>query len=124
MSDYSEFMDGVLYRVEACNGAKHLLWERHAEEAGGEVPWESQDGYLVFLGKVEGLPVYLSVRMTLIYGQKVVFWFGSGRMVDHRLIEAWFETYMGPRRPGNHSDVMNFNNVLSRCREAAGLEGE
>jgi hypothetical protein len=76
-------------------------------------------GHMVTVGHIEDRPIVISLSYARIYGQRVVFWEATSQLIDHAMIEKWFEEHFAPINPGNHTDVMNFHHAISKCRKLA-----
>lgn len=112
--------------VEASSYEQQALWEKHALEAGGDsntrVHWVDQTrGWLVEVGKLDGRPVCVNVRGSLLNGLAVLFYEATSEVVDWRMIENWFQERCWPKWDNGtrraHCDADNFHHCLEvACR--------
>jgi hypothetical protein len=103
--------------VEANSFEEHTLWrEYHKSEV-----WEQETaGLMIEVGKVNELPVCISCTWSIINGMRVLFWDATSRMVDHKMIEAWFEENCCPRWANDtrvaKTNAMNFHRAVDASR--------
>lgn len=94
------YLSKVQAVVQATHFEKLCLWEKHAVEGlssvwmyGSTRPlvkekrfiWRQETGWSV---NANECPIFLSFN--LLNGQRVMFWYPTGRKVDYDAIEAWF----------------------------------
>lgn len=116
-SDVIEYLDGVVGIVEANSFENMMLWERNRTQIEPKSWVSSGGGYLVTMGEISSMPVCVSILSAMIDGQKILFWHATSKVVDHRLIDAWFKENLPKsafRSDGyvNGTDAMNFHNVF------------
>lgn len=110
---------GVVGVVEATSYEEMCLWHEYTKERAQS--WEdARRGWLLEIGRVQGLPVMLSVKVNTINGHRILFIEATSRMVDHNMVEQWLKDNLPDTamRPGseyvNKVDAMNFHNVFPR----------
>jgi hypothetical protein len=112
-------LGATVFVVEATSFEQSALWQQHHEEW----PWEQDNpGWLVTCGELDGLPVCFSLTFNRIMGRLVAFWDPTSRMVDHEMIEAWFDRHCSPKwdrgtRPAR-ANAMNFHHCIEALLEA------
>ena len=120
------FLHGVVGVVEATRFEHHALWRLN--DLDGRHKWESATAGLgEIIGKVGKMPVAISLNVDVIDGHRILFYHATSQVVDHRMVEAWLEKNLpvtafmdsDPRKRMNHSDSINFPNVLPRQKLAA-----
>lgn len=119
VSEYEEFLRGVVGVVEATRYEKHSLWKEYAFSK--KVTWEAGlGGPMVTIGKVDGRPVVITLMVDVIDGHRVLFVDATSQVVDWTMIDEWLLQNMpsSAYRKGsqylNRQDPMNFYNVLPR----------
>jgi hypothetical protein len=126
--DIKEYISGVQAFVEADTFSKHELWRRFAQQArfldpnSSTVQFDWHDtgsGYFAQIGTFADEPVMISILTAMINNRKILFYYGSSRVVDYDLIEMWIkenlpESAKCPGQPRGHrySDATNFINVI------------
>lgn len=111
----AEFFTDVVFMVEADSFAQLKLWQEN--EASKRVTWkEVTAGNLVRVGLLDGRPVNIDIGWAFLNGKRVMFWTAVSQVVDHVMIDAWFERFGGHilwdgTRPA-HCDAMNFHHCL------------
>lgn len=118
------FLEGVVGCVEANSFEKHSLWkENHylADDARHKREWkDNHSGYGITIGCVDDRPVHLSLRIATIDGQKILFYYATSQVVDHKMIREWLEVNLPDTAKGNYpggyntTDATNFHNVFRR----------
>ncbi len=123
----------TLFIVE---GSSYPLWCDHSEDslfppwdirkdyrAYPATKWEQvSNGWSVQVGSIGKRPIMVSVNWYYIDGQAVCFYEGTSQLVDHAMIDKWFETHFtgtwdnGTRRAS--IDSGNFGWCLSAIEEA------
>ena len=112
----TEFLDGVVYVVEANSYEKMCLWKEHHQERGR--PWKDRaDGLGETIGLCDGRPVFLSLFTAEVDGRKLLFVDPTSQVVDHQAIDQWLDKSLpstARREDGrvNKTDAMNFHLVL------------
>lgn len=96
----------------------YTLW---AECQRDGVPWKQEKSVLMQVGRVNDMPVVISVRWEIIDGLRVLFWEPSSRMVDNQMIEEWFDHNCCPKWDNGtriaRTNAMNFPDVRNEARE-------
>jgi hypothetical protein len=118
----------TVFIVEA-NSYEHLaLWRESALQAdrpdiAAPVDWrQDNEGRFVELGKLDGMPVTLSLRWDIIDGCRVLFIDCPSVVQDWRMVDAWLEQNCNPPKWDGGSrparcDAMNFHHCLDAIRE-------
>ena len=119
-----KFLDGVTGVVECDSYGHHMLWvENHykaIELDHRKLDWKGdQMGMMEKVGEIDGMPVCISLFKATIEGQSILFVDPCSMVVDHRLINAWYENTLPKtafRENGyvNKTNAMNFHNTLRR----------
>lgn len=124
--DLINFVADVVGVVEASRAEYHFLWNEYhycAEKLGfTKLSWESErvgtgrEIGTIMSGERE-LPVYLSLMISVINGQRILFVEPTSTGVDHDMIREWLDNNMPEsafRDDGrlNMTDADNFHNVL------------
>lgn len=121
--DVDDFLKDTHGIVEANSFEQLCLWRDYV---GWTTPrydrskWiENLSGLFLHIGNLGDMPVTLSLFSAIINGKKIVFWDSPSQVVDHRLIEQWFETNLPKcafRKDNdslpNRADAMNFHNIF------------
>jgi hypothetical protein len=109
----------TVYLVEANSYEALSLWGEHAQNTGyfnkrfpdaRPVVWEQlYNGFWLQVGELDHRPVCVNFFWSKLNGKLVCFWDACSQVVDHRMIEHWFDTNLAgiPR-----TDAMNFGHVL------------
>lgn len=129
--------------VQATSTEQFFLWKEWAKDSGwddldyikrGGTPhpklkWEQMNpGSWLTIGHVNKMPVCISLTWNRIEGQVVLFWEMTSQVVDYRMGEKYLEKVLDPwpkyDNGSRHasSDAMNFHNMVSAIRQAAGIE--
>ncbi len=118
---YKEEIDALLDGVEAvcsANSFEHLsIWKEYTTERD-EKNWVSNNVGLIFeIATIGDRPTVLSMFTATIEGRKFLFYDGTSMLVDHAAIDNWLNANLPGsafRKDGykNHSDAMNFFNLL------------
>lgn len=111
-------LEQTFYLVEASHHEQFSLWERWAAQSqccrGLHLRWEQSNGYIVTVGKVNKRPVCVHMSWDIIEDQPVCFWEPTSELVDHVLINQWFEKhFQGKTKDGRRAatNVDNFAHV-------------
>lgn len=113
--ELAAFLQGVTGLVEATNEEKFRLWQQFQAE------WtDDSAGLLETVGTFAGMPVCVSLHLSNVRGERLLFYHATSRVVDHRLIDQWIEAVMpatARRANGrvNKTDAANFPNVFRRA---------
>ena len=118
------FMEGVIGCVEANSFEQHCLWkENHYMEDGNRSKREWKDnssGTGETVGYVDERPVSISLRTAIIDGQKILFYYPTSNVIDHKMICEWLLLNLPDTAKGNYpggyntTDATNFHNVFRR----------
>jgi len=81
------------------------------------VDWEEDNmGFFMTIGHLDNRPVCVSFSFAKINGKRVVFYEGTSQLVDHAMIETWFEDNFYPLYDGGtrhaHCNAENFHHCL------------
>ena len=107
-----DLLRGVVGAVEASSYERLCLWRHHYQGN-----WkQSLEGICREIGRLDDMPVCLSLIVDEVSGYRILFWEATSMVVDHRIIDKWFETHL-PDKP--RVDAMNFCNVFPREAKAA-----
>lgn len=130
-----EYLEGVVGVVEANSFESHQLWLNYANDPtairyGGQretrFEWKSTgSGYGACVGYVgnekKDRSIWISLLTVTVKGQKLLFYFVTGRYADYDVVREWLDKNMpstafradDPTRL-NHVDAQNFHNVFTR----------
>lgn len=117
-----KFLHGVEAVVEVGdNYARHMLWRHHHYESKRFTWEEDLSGLLETVGHLAEMPVCISLFKARVDGILVLFVEPTSMVVDHRLIQKWYEETLPKsafRDDGyvNKTDAMNFCNVIFRVQ--------
>lgn len=113
------------YVVEATSEERTMLWCEWSSEAAGHrygspdnerFPWEQvRDGWSHEVGQLAGFPVNIIVNFAVIYGELVMFYYASSRVVDHEMVEEWLRANV-PAYRENHTNATNFGHCMGSMR--------
>lgn len=124
-----DYLYGVVGVVEATSYEKHSLWADYSIESdrsgfGRKKPsrllrWDAaREGYLPKIGEIAGRPIHLSLLVDVVDGHRLLFWHVTSAVSDIEVVEQWLtdnvEAYAS-----NHTNAMNFHNVLHQLNRAA-----
>jgi len=113
----AKFLEGIIGLVEATSYETMCLCKEHENE------WQQGgSGYGITVGKIKKHPVCISLLVNTVGGHRILFWEATSRIVDHKLIEAWFIKHLpvtafrdnDPRKYLNKHNAMNFSNIFPR----------
>lgn len=110
----------TFFLVEASSFERQCLWKRRHDLTS----WEDQNsGYMGQIGILARRPVVISVFWARINGRLVGFWESTSQVVDHEMIEKWFEKNCAPPKWDNGTrrarcDAMNFHFCMHAIQEA------
>lgn len=91
MSGLENFLNSTKLIVEATTFERHCLWEKYCNE----LEWVQElSGYLPTVGHIDGLPVVISLSWASVGGLWTLFWHPTSMVVDHRIIDMWFDSYL------------------------------
>lgn len=107
-----------LYVVEASSFSHECLRKDHCKELNNDsqypkMKWEldSHGETVLVLGHVDGHPVEVAARVDRLDGVPVCFYHGSSRVVDHQMLEKFFDEVL----PGvGQTDAMNFGHLFGQ----------
>lgn len=124
----AEFFEDVVVIVEADDFAQHALWSMyHRNPAYGakvETWKEVPAGKMVTVGKLDKRPVAIVLNWAILNGKKVLFWFASSQVVDHKMIDTWFDHFAKNKGARIAScDAQNFHQVLDVVGRTSVVEG-
>lgn len=119
-----KFMEGVVGVVEANSFEQHCLWkENHflEDDARHKREWkDNTSGMGETIGYVDGRPVAISLRTAIIDGHKIMFYYATSNVIDHKMICEWLLLNLpdtakvsGPAGY-NTTDATNFHNIFPR----------
>ena len=106
-------LDATEFVIEA-NSFEHLrLWER----LHNTYEWNDDGlGYLETVGTLDDMPVCISLRWSTVNGMRMLFWHPTSTVVDHRLIDKFFEEKCNPKYDNGsrraNTDSMNFHHAI------------
>lgn len=99
-----ENVDGI---VEATRREKSQLC---AEYKLMGYPWvENLSGIGVTVGHLGNRPIAISLIADVVRGKKILFWEPTSVLVDHDMIDKWFDDHVDC---SNTADADNFHNVF------------
>lgn len=101
--------------VAATSTEQQMLWHRHHYTAS--TPWKQESkGTSIQVGELAGFPVNVSIFWATIDGLYVLFYEPISQVVDHKMVESWFDKNCNPRwdngSRGARVNAENFNHVL------------
>lgn len=88
------------------------------------IPWDGDpQTQLICVGEMAGLSVNIRVRWVKLAGRiSVLFWEPASRIVDHDMIDRWFDEHCCPRdEQGNklRADAAHFTQVVQHAMQVA-----
>ena len=88
LQDIDELLQEVAYAVEANSFEQMCLYERYHNRC----EWESKcDGIGKMIGKVGGLPVWISITFIKINGTPILVWDLTSLVADYRLSDKFLD---------------------------------
>lgn len=106
-----KFLDGVVGVIEANSGEYGYIWERNKEYRKAKWEEKSSSGLFEYVGWHGERPVCMSMRIAYIDDHKILFWHATSSLVDHEMIDEWFEVNL----PDVHkTDATNWTNAIPR----------
>jgi hypothetical protein len=115
--EMEKFLEGAIGVVESTNYERMCLWREYTEIR--KIEWKDNlSGHGVTVGHVNKNPVCMTLWNAVIGGHKVLFFEATSQLVDHRMIDKWFQDHMPKSgwQPSdaypNRSDAMNFSNIF------------
>ena len=126
--DIQKYIAGVIGVVEANSFETLCLWKEHpnADARWKQAPW----GPLVEIGQVDGRPIWVSLLVHTIDGDRVLFIDATSQIVDHKLIDEWLHANLpaSARRTGwglpQQGGCDEFPERIPRPRRPRGNRGE
>lgn len=121
--DVEAALKDTVFLVEATSFETHMLWAEHAEDGilHKNVKWRQHTTWVVEVGKLGGRPVCICLTWNSVNEALVCFWHATSQVVDHKMIEAWFEkNYEGKWDGGTRRatcDAWNFHHCLDVIKE-------
>lgn len=129
--EITDFLAGIIGAVEANSFEQFSLWQdNNANNGIKELPWiEGGMGLMETVGHIDGRPVCISLMVNTIDGHRILFYYATSEVVDHKMIEEWIEanmpasalTYDGRV---NRTDAMNFHNIFNDIQHRKWIEKE
>ena len=116
------YLDGVIGVVEANSFESMCLWMQAKDSARSWI--STGHGYGPMIGRINNLPVCLSILTANVDGHKIVFIDATSEVSDWKLIDAWLQknlpqSAMHEDGRVNKTDAMNFSNVFPRAQIGA-----
>ena len=129
-----ERLKDVEYVIEANSFEQLQLWKMYSKEAKGaylhvenefvrRFGWINEnDGYLQIVGNIKtdesNFPVCISISFAKLDGVNVMFFYSTGQVSHHGMIDKWLEKNCNPMSPGRRfkTDAMNFSHAISYIR--------
>lgn len=114
----ASYLQGVVGLVEANSYEQLSVWKEYRSRGGVE---QSHMGYSKTIACPAGRPIRLSFLTATLNGKKFCFWEATSQLVDHKLIDEWFDYHFQelPR-----VDAINFPNVFRLPPPPAQPEGD
>jgi len=118
----------TVFLVEATSYEHLCLWREYAEDsdrprASNPVLWRQEnEGRLITVGSLAGMPVTLSVKWDIINNIRVMFYDSPSVVTDMRMIERWLDENTNCPKWDNGTrlarcDAMNFHLCLHAIEE-------
>lgn len=87
--EIEEFLKDSVGCVEATSFEQQCLWEKNQKG------WtEVLGGYGKEIGELDGRPVVISLRVAIIFDQRVIFYHPTSQVVDWGMIVNWLDKNM------------------------------
>jgi hypothetical protein len=108
------------FLVEADDFAYHELWSKFCKKSSycqyPEIEnWDQINGFLITVGKYDDRSVCISLNWCILDGCVVCFWNPTSELIDHKMIENWFEKYYP--NPNKRCDANNFHHCLNAVKK-------
>jgi hypothetical protein len=106
--------DDVVFVVEADDFAQQALWERWHKK----LSWQpSTRGEMIQIGLLSDRPVVITLFIHTLQGHKVLFYSATSQVVDHKMVEEWFDEHCCPKWDNGtrtaRTDANNFHHVIN-----------
>jgi hypothetical protein len=117
--ELARFFEGVMGVVETTSYERLCLWQENKQHR--KLPWKDNlMGYIHTVGEIGDMPVCIRLMTSEIDGHTILFFEPTSAVVDHRMIDKFFEETLplsafrgGDREKGvNETNAMNFCNVF------------
>lgn len=104
MQDIDSLLQEVVYSVEANSFEMMCLYKEYRDQC----EWESKgDGFGKMIGKVDNLPVWISVTFIKINGTPVLVWELTSLVADYRLADKFLKSLPKLIKRSDASDFYN-----------------
>ena len=99
------------FAVEANSYEKINLWLEYKDK----LDWKQiTEGKLITLGKVDDLPICMSIFVDILNGVPVMFYEMTSLMVDYRLVDDYLENKFGEFHSRDYcTNSMNFGRIVN-----------
>jgi hypothetical protein len=140
-STLAKHLSESVFAVEASIYEQHLLWQQFALEADHlsrlkgasdvhRIQWKSHlTGEGKTIGMVAGRPISLMFSWDTLRGKKIVFWWATSELVDHKMANDWLHLHL-PLLIGTttqrwlFTDAQNFHLALHHVNNLVDKEAD
>lgn len=117
VNPHKEFLKDVVGVVEATNTEKFFLWKDYHSDQGRLAWVNSNSSTMIQLGKIDNMPVMMSMCIDVVAGHRVMFVECTSQVTDWRMVDEFLKKHLpqsafNDRGYINKVDAMNFWNVL------------
>lgn len=109
-----KYVEGARGICEASDYEQHCIWKECAED--NRTYKQVMSGYMLPVGEFGGMPLCISLNSAIINGHKILFYHQCSMVTHSDMIRTWIKENMPrslwSRGRLNHSDAMNFVNIL------------
>jgi hypothetical protein len=109
--------------IEGDSFSQHSIWREYVDQRKliRDDEWEQHIGNCLEIGQLDDRPVCVSLMWVTIKGILVCFYHGTSQVVDHKMIEKFFERYAQPTWDNGSrlafTDAMNFHHAWQHIEE-------
>ena len=113
------------FLVEATHNEWHMLWSRWCAESRECCKplvknWEQLGGWLVTIGHLMNRPIVISLQWNRLDGFLVCNWTPTSQLVDHQMIDEWFEKHFTNKTKDGRPAICNAMNFHHCIQEMEG----
>jgi len=112
-----EKLDATEFIIEANSFEQLMLWNENEARPDNKYEWvENPLGQMLTLGTLDNRPVCIAIQWAIINGMRMMFWDSTSQVVDHKMIDKFFDEYCNPKHDNGtrraRQNAMNFHVAL------------